>query len=106
MVLTKKGPNLHPSKEPEGHSGTSSNDGQLTARGVTLAQMADALTQELSRELGRVVIDKTGIQGRYDFALKWTPGTGAAPMTDGTDRSATLPDPDLRSSLQFRNNLD
>ena len=52
MVVAKKGPLLHPTKELDGHSGTSLNNGNLTAQGVTLAQMADVLTQELSRELG------------------------------------------------------
>jgi uncharacterized protein (TIGR03435 family) len=102
MAVAKKGPSLHPSKQPDGHSGTSSNDGQFTAQGLTLAQLADALTQELSRELGRVVIDKTGIQGRYDFALKWMPDTGAALMNDRTDGSAALPDfgPSIFTAIQ------
>lgn len=102
LVVQKKGPSLSPTKEPEGHSGTSSNDGQLTARGLTLAQLADTLTQELSRELGRVVIDKTGIQGRYDFALKWTPDTGAPPMNNGADASAPQPDagPSIFTAIQ------
>jgi uncharacterized protein (TIGR03435 family) len=102
MVLAQKGPGLQPSKEPDGHSGTSSNNEQFTARGVTLAQMADALTQEFSSELGRVVVDKTGIQGRYDFALKWMPNSGAALANGGTDGSAIPPDsgPSLFTAIQ------
>jgi uncharacterized protein (TIGR03435 family) len=90
MVAAKKGALLHPTKEKDGHSGTHSNNGELTAQGVTMAQLADTLTQELQRELGRVVIDKTGIQGRYDCSLKWSPDTGAAPTNDGTDSSASI----------------
>ncbi len=102
MVLAKKGPSLQPSKEPEGHSSTSSNNEQFTARGVTLSQMADTLTQEFSRELGRVVIDKTAIQGRYDFALKWMPNSSAALVNGGTDGSAISPDsgPSLFTAIQ------
>ncbi len=88
LVVQKKGASLHPSKEPEGSSSTSTNDGRFTGKGLTLTQLADALTQELSRELGRVVIDKTGIQGRYDFALTWTPDTGASAVNNGADASA------------------
>jgi uncharacterized protein (TIGR03435 family) len=44
------------------------------------------LTQELSRELGRGIIDKTEIKGRYDLTLKWTPDAGAA--TDSAASSA------------------
>jgi uncharacterized protein (TIGR03435 family) len=100
MVVAKEGPRLDPTKEPDGHSGTSSNDGELTARGVTLTQMADVLTQELSSELGRVVIDRTGIQGRYDCALKWRRDTGR--MSDATDGSAASTDssPSIFTAIQ------
>jgi uncharacterized protein (TIGR03435 family) len=100
LLAAKKGPLLHPTKELDGHTGTSSNNGELTAHGVTLAQMADVLTQELSRELGRVVIDKTGIQGRYDCALKWTPDTGR--MSDATDGSVASTDsgPSIFTAIQ------
>jgi uncharacterized protein (TIGR03435 family) len=102
MVVARKGPLLQPTKELDGHTGTSSNDGGLTARGVTMAQMADVLTQELSRELGRVVIDKTGIQGRYDCALKWRRDTGEARINDGTDGSAASLDsgPSIFTAIQ------
>jgi uncharacterized protein (TIGR03435 family) len=102
MVAASKGPHLHPSKEQDGHSGTHSNNGELTAQGITMAQLADTLTQELQRELGRVVIDKTGIQGRYDCALKWNPDTGAPQTNDGTDASATSGDagPSIFTAIQ------
>jgi uncharacterized protein (TIGR03435 family) len=102
LVVQKKGPSLHPAEQPEGHSGTSSNDGRFTAQGLTLTQLADALTQELSRELGRVVIDKTGIPGRYDFALNWTPDTGALAINNGTDASTPQPDtgPSIFTAIQ------
>jgi uncharacterized protein (TIGR03435 family) len=90
MVAASKGPHLDLAKEQDGHTSTSSNNGQLTAQGVTMAQLADTLTQELSRELGRVVIDKTGIPGRYDCALKWEPDTGTAPANDGTDSAPSI----------------
>jgi uncharacterized protein (TIGR03435 family) len=59
---------------------------------MTLAEIAEALSQELSRELGRGVIDKTGIQGRYDIALKRTPETGTDAASSGTDRSTSQSD--------------
>jgi uncharacterized protein (TIGR03435 family) len=84
LVVAKKGPILHESKEINGNSGTSSTTGKLSVQNLTLAEIAQALTRELSTELGRVVIDKTGIQGRYDFTLKWTPDNGAAAADNGT----------------------
>jgi uncharacterized protein (TIGR03435 family) len=85
LVVAKHGPILHESKNAPGESGTSASTGELSAKGLTLTEFAETLTQELSSELGRVVIDRTGIQGRYDLALKWTPQSG---MND----SASQPD--------------
>jgi uncharacterized protein (TIGR03435 family) len=91
LIVAKKSPKLPPTKESTEGSGTSSHNtgsgSQFSARGVTLPEFAEALTQELSRELGRGVIDKTEIKGRYDITLKWTPDGGAsadsaAPSTD------------------------
>src|SRR5580658_3067919 len=53
LVVIKKAPIYQPTKEPDGHAGTSMNDGQFNAHGLTMAQLADALTQELSRDRRR-----------------------------------------------------
>jgi uncharacterized protein (TIGR03435 family) len=37
------------------------------------AQTLDQLATVLSRTLGRTVIDKTGLTGKYDMHLEWTP---------------------------------
>jgi uncharacterized protein (TIGR03435 family) len=86
LVVAKNGSKLQVSTKPG--SGTSSSTGQLTAEGMTLAEIAQALTQELATELGRVVIDKTGIAGRYDVTLKWTPDASGAPADNGTENSS------------------
>ena len=90
LTVAKKGPMLEPTKESTEGSGTRSHSSlsgsEFSAKGVTLPELAEALTQELSRELGRDIIDKTGIKGRYDLTLKWTPDAGGA--TDGAATSA------------------
>jgi uncharacterized protein (TIGR03435 family) len=90
LVAAKKGSKLQPTKESTEGSGTSSHNSksgsQFTAKGVTLPELAEGLTQELSRELGRSIIDKTEIKGRYDLTLQWTPDAGAA--TDSAASSA------------------
>jgi uncharacterized protein (TIGR03435 family) len=92
LVVAKGGPILHESKNAPGESGTSAGTGQLSAKGFTLTEFAETLTQELSSELGRVVIDKTGIQGRYDLALKWTPESGMDAATSGANGSPSPSD--------------
>ncbi len=71
LMVAKKGPLLREAAKP--NSGTSSGDGELTAHGITMDDLARTLTQELSRELGRVVVDRTGMTRKYDLTLKWTP---------------------------------
>jgi len=43
--------------------------GQLNLQSSTMAQLADAL----SKMVGRNVIDRTGIPGSFDIKLEWTP---------------------------------
>jgi len=53
--------------------------GFLTLRGAPMAPF----TQELARYMDRMVIDRTGLDGRYDIELKWSPEQqqlGAAPV--------------------------
>lgn len=82
LIVAKKGSKLQPAKETSQGSGTSAHSSrsgsQFTAKGVTLPELAQALSQELFRELGRDIIDKTEIKGRYDLTLNWTPDAGAA----------------------------
>jgi uncharacterized protein (TIGR03435 family) len=75
---------LQPEQHPENGVHTSASTGTFSAEGVTMADLARSLTQELSRELGRVIVDKTGIEGRYDVALKWTPDEGQSSANSGS----------------------
>ena len=52
--------------------------GQANLQGVNMA----GLVQLLSQQLGRPVIDKTGIEGAFDVELRWTPepGQGGGPF--------------------------
>lgn len=44
--------------------------GVILGQGVSMA----ALTAHLSQQLGRVIVDNTGITGKYDFKLQFPPG--------------------------------
>ena len=43
---------------------------------VGIAAETSLLAQVLSQRLGRSVIDKTGLAGKYDFTLRWPPEPG------------------------------
>lgn len=43
--------------------------GVITAGAVSMEELA----RNMSRLVGRVIVDRTGLQGRYDFDLKFTP---------------------------------
>ena len=53
------------------------NDGLLTGQGVPLA----SLVHTLSRQLGRTILDETGLTGKYDFTLQWSPDERTGPMS-------------------------
>jgi uncharacterized protein (TIGR03435 family) len=77
LVQAKGGSKLTPSTDPSGSSGTSSSRGHLKASGVTMARLAETLTSIVDREAGRIVVDRKGIEGRYDLALEWSPEDGS-----------------------------
>jgi bla regulator protein blaR1 len=75
LVVAKGGPKL---KESEGAGGSGQGRGgqmrmmgrgHVEATGVPLSNLAT----QLANALGRSVIDKTGLQGDYDYKLDWTP---------------------------------
>ena len=78
MVVAKGGFKLKPVEA--GGSGTDSHGGRvriLTATKTSMAQLADLA----ARYLGEVVIDKTGVNGVYDFEFRWTNDDQAAAAT-------------------------
>jgi len=46
--------------------------GQLTGSAAPLTLLTDAL----SNQLGRPVVDRTALNGKFDFTLEWTPDPG------------------------------
>jgi uncharacterized protein (TIGR03435 family) len=66
LVVAKNGPKLTESPEYGGMMRITGR-GQVTATGVPIKYLADAI----SREVDRVVLDQTGLKGYYDFMLQW-----------------------------------
>jgi uncharacterized protein (TIGR03435 family) len=76
LVVAKGGSKLQPSKSGGKSIGTSHR--HFNGEGLTMTIIAE----ELSKIAGRVVVDKTGLDGRYDFKLQWTPDDAVAGDND------------------------
>jgi uncharacterized protein (TIGR03435 family) len=69
--------------------------GSYTAEGASMAQLARALGGFPA--VGRPVVDRTGIDGVYDWTLQWTPTFNAAPAAGG----ASVASPDASSGVSI-----
>ena len=107
LAVAKGGPKLHEAKPgdtyPNGIKGPNGRPGghlmrmgrgELTAQSIELAQLGHLL----SEQMGRTVIDNTGLKGHYDFTLKWTPDR-STPMLSGATGSDSAPLPDSGPSI-------
>jgi uncharacterized protein (TIGR03435 family) len=73
LVVGKNGSKLQAAEEgKDGPRGMRMGRGQLTGMSAPLSMLANTL----SSQLGRPVLDRTGLTGKYDFKLEWTPDPG------------------------------
>jgi uncharacterized protein (TIGR03435 family) len=71
---------LGPDGRPLGPCGVRTRAGQIIGSGATLRQLATHLTRV--RGVERDVVDRTGLDGRFDFAIQWTPPQAVSPGAD------------------------
>jgi bla regulator protein blaR1 len=57
------------------------------------------LVTVLARTLGRTVVDKTGLTGRYDFSLEYAPEEGGPPPAGGAGGAPPPPPADSGPSI-------
>lgn len=99
LTVAKNGPKLQPAKKDDTNAAMAPPSpprpggpsvpykgrmmrmgrGQINAQEMRLQVLADSL----SEQLGRTVIDKTGLTGTYDFTLTWTPDESQGQMFKG-----------------------
>jgi uncharacterized protein (TIGR03435 family) len=88
LVVAKGGPKLQASK-PAGDAtrvmpgrsqvSASSTDMVLNMHGAT----SGAIARMISLQIGSIVLDKTGLMGKYDYTLEWAPDENAQAMLLG-----------------------
>jgi bla regulator protein BlaR1 len=114
LVIAKTGPKLQEAKPgdtyPNGLIGLHGRGapnlmriapGLIIGQAIPVSLLAHALTQKL----GDIVVDKTGLKGKYDFTLQWTPEAQASMFkgADGSQGTASLPDssgPSILAAIQ------
>jgi bla regulator protein blaR1 len=76
--------------------------GTLLARGITMTQFVSGLAR-LMPDVGRSVIDRTGLAGSFDVDLTWTPDRTPMPMPvpPGGDGTVTIPPVDPNGPSLF-----
>jgi len=90
LVVAKGGFKMQETPALEG-AGTSAGRGQFKGRGIPIGN----LVTFLSGTIGKPVVDRSGLNGRYDAELHWTPDDGAGPSENSGDFG-----PSLNTALQ------
>ena len=78
--------------------------GTLRSGGAGMAQITQMLSQAggpMAQSTGRLVQDKTGLTGQYEFELQWTPEPGQGPLGRGGDLPPGFPVPDPNGPSLF-----
>jgi uncharacterized protein (TIGR03435 family) len=116
LLIAKNGPKLKAAKPGDTYTnGLKGADGralsnavrlEMSPGGLTLTGQAvsfDYLARTLSQQLRRIVVDKTGITGVYDFSLHFTPeqaGLQADPEDPSPPAYADMSGPSLFTAVQ------
>lgn len=83
-----------PSADARPQCGVRANGGHMVAGGLPLAQLATLL----STLVDRVVVDRTGLTGTFDFELNWTPDR--APQRPDASASSSPDNPSIFTALR------
>jgi uncharacterized protein (TIGR03435 family) len=76
LLPDRSGPKLKPGSESE-EPGINTQKGLGRVHMQGTAEPISILAGNLANQLGRIVVDKTGSSGRYDWVLEWSPDPGA-----------------------------
>jgi len=83
LVVAKKGSKMEQAKADDQGSHLNGNNSHLKAENVTMENFARSLSR--NRDIGELVVDKTGLTGGFNFTLDWMPephGPNQEPSAD------------------------
>jgi uncharacterized protein (TIGR03435 family) len=72
---------------------TRSSKRLLEMKGCSVGDLAEVMMGQVGADLGREIVDKTGLKGRYSFSLRWTPN-------DASGSSASDAGPSIFTALE------
>jgi len=91
LVLVKGGAKFTETKSEPGRQHSMSSNGNsrkidMNATGITMAD----LSRSLAGNVGRPVLDKTGLTGQYDLQMTWAPAPPAAQENDAAPTGPSI----------------
>jgi uncharacterized protein (TIGR03435 family) len=96
LIVAKSGSKLTAHNDGSG-AGTRKRCGHLAGTRLTM----DVFATVLSRQFDRDVLNRTGLPGKYDFDLNWTPDSGPCPAAADSQAAADSSGlPSIFSALQ------
>jgi uncharacterized protein (TIGR03435 family) len=88
LVIDKRGSKLRPAAEPGPFYRFKVNAGHAEGASLSMAQFAD----RLSKQVGRQVVDFTGLTGEFDLTLDWRPDAEPDGASDRPSIFSALPE--------------
>ena len=85
LTVAKNGPKMKAVKGGETGTNLHSNSGHLIAEHVTM----ETLARHLTYDAGKIVADRTGLKGGFNFELDWAPAQ-PEPKTDAADSRPSI----------------
>ena len=100
LVIAKGGSKMkefQPPGDPQTNGLRQTGRGHIEAQGIGMGPVS----HELSQQVGRTVLDRTGLTGKYNFTLDWEPDDPALMAGDAQSGQPGSPPPDSGNPSLF-----